>query len=162
MGNNNTGVHIDHCDKCGAILRMYGDGAKDMSPTPECLVCAEIANKAKIKLESKTPLTVDDIIFIAHSTAKEKGWWPKEGRNDFECMALIHSEISEAVEDLREGKTKLECVDGKPCGLPSELADAIIRIADYCGKHKIDLEFALRKKLEYNKTRPHRHGGKLA
>ena len=43
-----------------------------------------------------------------------------------------------------------------------ELADAIIRIADMCGAYGLDLEEALTKKMEYNKSRPYRHGGKKA
>jgi hypothetical protein len=35
-----------------------------------------------------------------------------------------------------------------------------LRIADYCGHKGWDLEAALRMKMDYNKTRPHRHGGK--
>jgi len=36
----------------------------------------------------------------------------------------------------------------------------VIRVADLCGKLGIDLDFALTMKMEYNQTRPHRHGGK--
>lgn len=49
---------------------------------------------------------------------------------------------------------------GKPEGIPSELADCIIRILDYCGKENIDIDHILRIKHEYNKSRPYRHGGK--
>jgi NTP pyrophosphatase (non-canonical NTP hydrolase) len=48
----------------------------------------------------------------------------------------------------------------KPCGVPIELADIVIRIADFAKKHGIDLAAALNLKAEYNKTRSHRHGGK--
>ncbi len=34
-----------------------------------------------------------------HDTAREKGWWDKE-RNDGEMIALMHSELSEALEAL--------------------------------------------------------------
>lgn len=108
-------------------------------------------------------LLVDDVVRVAHATALEKGWWPEGGRNDFECMALIHSEVTECVEDLRDGKREMTFDDnGKPCGLPSELADIVIRVADYCGKNNINLEHAIAMKLAYNKSRPFRHGGKLA
>jgi NTP pyrophosphatase (non-canonical NTP hydrolase) len=49
----------------------------------------------------------------------------------------------------------------KPEGVPIELADCIIRILDYCGHAGIDIEQAIKIKHEYNKTRPHRHGGKV-
>ena len=49
---------------------------------------------------------------------------------------------------------------GKPQGIAVELADCIIRILDYCGRAGIDIEEAINKKHEYNKSRPHRHGGK--
>lgn len=48
----------------------------------------------------------------------------------------------------------------KPCGIPSELADLLIRTCTIAGKYGIDLEQAVREKMAYNKTRPHRHGGK--
>lgn len=49
---------------------------------------------------------------------------------------------------------------GKPEGIPIELADAIIRILDYCGYAGIDIDAAISQKHEYNKSRPYRHGGK--
>jgi len=52
------------------------------------------------------------------------------------------------------------CEYAKPEGIPSELADCIIRILDYCGKEGIDIERAIVEKHEYNKSRPYRHGGK--
>ncbi|NLI22267.1 MAG: hypothetical protein GX418_12085 [Clostridiales bacterium] len=55
-----------------------------------------------------------------------------------------------------------DCVEWnpKPEGIAIELADAVIRILDYCGKANIDIEDAIRMKHEYNTTRPYRHGGK--
>lgn len=48
----------------------------------------------------------------------------------------------------------------KPCGIPIELADIVIRVADFAKKHGIDLVEAIQIKADYNRTRPHRHGGK--
>ena len=51
--------------------------------------------------------------------------------------------------------------DGKkPEGIPIELADVLIRVFDFCGKHGIDLEAAVLEKMAFNRTRPVRHGGK--
>jgi len=48
----------------------------------------------------------------------------------------------------------------KPEGIPSEMADIVIRVLDFCYRHQIDLEEVLLEKLAYNETRGHRHGGK--
>lgn len=50
----------------------------------------------------------------------------------------------------------------KPVGLPSELADILIRVFDFAAQQRIDLDAAVVEKMEYNATRPHRHGGKSA
>ncbi len=126
---------------------------------------------------------INALAYEIHENAVQHGWWEKE-REFPEIAALIHSEISEALEEYRDGKPDLYFVvetkqnDGtivpeirsyysgyyseneKPEGIAIELADAIIRILDYCAKKRIDIEEAIRMKNEYNKGRPYRHGGK--
>lgn len=75
--------------------------------------------------------------------------------------ALIHSEISEAVEEVRKGTEPVYKANGKYEGEMIELADTIIRILDYCAFKKWNIEEAIKNKMEYNKTRPYRHGGKI-
>ena len=77
---------------------------------------------------------------------------------------LMVTELAEVAEEYRKGNKpcNVYVVNGKPEGIPIEFADLLIRVADTCGKYGIELENALRVKLEYNKTRSHRHGGKLA
>lgn len=97
----------------------------------------------------------------SYGTAKEKGW--HESPRPFgEIVALIHSELSEALEEHRAGRGNFYLGSGgKPEGIAVEFADAIIRIADAAGELGLDLAGAVLAKLEYNRTRPYRHGGKV-
>ena len=96
----------------------------------------------------------------AHETAKSKGWW-NERRTFAEIVALIHSELSEALEEYRKfWFLDYQKLDDKPLGVTSELADVLIRIFDIAEKENLPLARILIEKMEYNKTRSYRHGGK--
>lgn len=43
-----------------------------------------------------------------------------------------------------------------------EYADALIRILHWFGYHGLDPDSFVARKIEYNQTRPYRHGGKVA
>lgn len=106
--------------------------------------------------------TINEFATEVHRNAVDHGWWKEEIKLP-EIISLIHSEISEVLEEYRKGRQATEVYpgnNGKPEGIPIELADAIIRILDYCGYAGIDIEAAILQKHEYNKTRPYRHGGK--
>ena len=104
------------------------------------------------------------LCLAAHAMAKAKGFWETD-RNVGELLALMHSEISEALEEYRAGRPltaiRLDPTTGKPEGFPIELADLLIRVFDLAGKFGINLPEAIKMKMSYNATRPHRHGGKL-
>lgn len=109
-------------------------------------------------------MKITDLIDESYSTATEKGWW-ETPRPLMECLMLIVSEVSEACEEYRVhgmDPTKFLYSQGqKPEGIAAELADVMIRVADLAGHYRIPLEYAIEAKLKYNKTRPHRHGGKI-
>lgn len=98
---------------------------------------------------------VEDLIRRCHGTAVDKGWWDNP-RTHGECIALMHSELSEALKALRTNANDDKLPQYK--GVEIELADLLIRVFDYCGKHDLRLGEALLAKMEYNKTRPYKHG----
>jgi NTP pyrophosphatase (non-canonical NTP hydrolase) len=106
-------------------------------------------------------MKLSDLVAAAHGLSRSKGWYEGE-LNVPEKLALIHSEVSEALEEYRIGAmASREGAKGKPEGFPTELADIVIRVADLAGALGIDLEAEVTKKHAFNATRPHRHGGKV-
>lgn len=76
--------------------------------------------------------------------------WSDVHRMGTAC-ALIHTEVSEAMEAVRHGDKD---------NFAEELADTLIRVLDTAGGLEIDLDAVVRAKLEKNRGRGFRHGGK--
>lgn len=87
---------------------------------------------------------------ICFGLASEAGWHNKP-REAGTMIALIHSEISEALEGVRKGLMD-DHLPTRPMH-EVEMADAIIRIMDYCGKYNLDIGGAIVEKLFYNTQR---------
>ena len=102
---------------------------------------------------------LNELAHKINKTAQLHGWWDKE-RSFGEIIALCHSELSEALEAFRNHEPPIHIADGKPEGVAVEMIDCIIRILDWCSQTGIDVDSVLRQKMEYNETRPYRHGGK--
>jgi NTP pyrophosphatase (non-canonical NTP hydrolase) len=104
---------------------------------------------------------INHLIKDAHQNAVEKGWHDKPIDFGTTCMNIV-GEISEGFNEYahNRGLDEIYFNGDKPEGIPIELADAVIRIFDLCGKHNIPLAYALNMKMTYNKTRSYRHGNK--
>lgn len=101
---------------------------------------------------------LNDLCDAAHTNSQAKGFWDHHP-GFAEKIALIHSELSEALEEAREGRMHAwHGPTGKPEGVPAELADVVIRVADLCGHLGIDLDAAVTEKLAYNSNRRRLHG----
>lgn len=119
---------------------------------------------------------LNELASAIHKSNVERGFYEHD-RNHGEIIALIHSELSEALEADRKGiradsgdlDDLMSCSDRvfKPKfeatikdTLEDELADAVIRILDMCAYLGIDIDAHIALKMRYNSMRPYKHGKK--
>lgn len=120
--------------------------------------------------------TLNDLRDVIYATNKANGWTEEHETGTW--LALIHSEVSEALEaDRKEEHAELgryelflkNCAsDDKKVAFEmfikdtfeDELADVIIRVLDLCARRNVDIDAHVKAKLEYNRTRGYHHGNK--
>jgi NTP pyrophosphatase (non-canonical NTP hydrolase) len=94
-----------------------------------------------------------------NANAHAKGFY-ETPRRFGETVALIHSELSEALEGYRAGNPASEHIP-QFSAIEEEYADVLIRIMDDAMEHEHNVAGAVLAKIAFNSTRPHKHGGKV-
>jgi NTP pyrophosphatase (non-canonical NTP hydrolase) len=100
----------------------------------------------------------DDLAIELHESAVEKGFWPEDIDDIFiaKQLMMIVSEVTEVMEAIRKDKGEEE--------ITKEFADILIRTLDLyagvveAGYTRLSLDQALKEKVDFNKTRPEKHG----
>lgn len=108
-------------------------------------------------LGTETSKALNAMSKVVHKSCKAAGWYTDMetgeplDRNVPEMLALIHSEVSEALEGYRKDLMDDHLPHRK--SIEVELADAVIRIADLADYLELDLGGATVEKFAYNQTR---------
>lgn len=168
---------IERCARCGVILQecpcqvdtkrlVIAKCERCQDVAPYRMDEAEMADVLREKLNSDAVVmrlnALRDRVFKANTK-----WWTdiETGlpvtRNVGELIALMHSELSEALEAHRKDLNDQHLPDLK--GLDVEMADLLIRLFDFCGGLGIDIGHAFEAKMRYNATRhDHTHEARRA
>lgn len=80
---------------------------------------------------------------------------------DFEWVSYPKSLVDEVGEERAAEIFAERGLLPKPEGVPSEIADIVIRCFDFAGEHGIDLADVIRRKMAYNASRERLHGKKF-
>jgi len=101
-------------------------------------------------------IQINEFRDLCYNEALKKGWHTEpngelKDMNKGQMLMLIVSEVSEAMEGERKGLMD-DHLPNRPMA-EVEMADALIRIMDYCGRWNYDIGGAVVEKMEYNRNR---------
>lgn len=106
--------------------------------------------------DTTIPLSITQYCYNTYLDNWQKGFW-KEANLPTK-LALIHGEVSEALEALRLPEPVMDKHLPDYTNFAVELADIVIRVFDLAGQQSIPLGKIIDDKLAFNKTREHKHG----
>ena len=153
-------LHLDDMhDRLAAAQRFDEALVCDTNEAIMKVVARQALEKAKTEEDALARHVVNALVDKCYGASDSAGWWmnhrtglPLDVQEATPLkLALIHSEISEALEGFR--KDAMDDHLPKHKALEVELVDALIRIFDLAGAHKFDLGKAFVAKLNYNATR---------
>lgn len=154
-----THMTLDHGSRQPIVLRRYPIQSGPVAMTTGAFGPEEPYAEPFTPRDERTFIAFfKGIQALVHENARAKGWWDEE-RPESERIALMHSELSEALEGLRHGNPPSDHIP-EFTAAEEEYADVIIRIMDNAAAKGHRVAEAVIAKMAFNTTREHRHGGK--
>lgn len=158
------------------LTKLNAEQIEQINKTAKMLKEAKYEKKTKVKkakaILSKAQYTsLNALRDLCMEEAKAKGWHSNATPDIGAFCSNLHGEVSELWEQYRNETLNSLCNKSDKMeengidpltGAEEELADVLIRTLDFFSALNIDVGKAINSKLLYNRTRPHRHGNKIA